>query len=109
MHWQCSSLKTPALKYLQFDRTNIAYKTSEDVAKLIYLGKKLKGQNCIHDENKRGLNSENACSHSIQNISSSSLINKKAQIRTHTPTSSPPVIFTTVKLGFPYQGEMRDW
>ena len=39
-----------------------------------YLGKTLTNQNSIHEETKSKFKSGNACSHSVQNLSSSSLL-----------------------------------
>jgi hypothetical protein len=52
----------------------IANESFENMATFKYLGMILTNQNDIHDEIKSGLNSGNACCHSIQNILSSRLI-----------------------------------
>ena len=48
-----------------------------------YLGTTLTNQNSIQEEIKSGLNSGNACSHSVQNLLSSSLLSKNLKIKIH--------------------------
>jgi len=46
-----------------------------------YLGTTPTNKNCIHEEIKSRLKSENACYHSLQNILSSSSLSKDAEIK----------------------------
>jgi hypothetical protein len=47
---------------------NTDNRCSENVARFRFLGTTIMYQNLIHEEIKRGLNSGNACYHSVQNI-----------------------------------------
>jgi len=59
----------------------IANSTFERVEEFKYLGTTLTNQNSIAEEIKSGLNSGNACYHSLQNILSSRLLSKNLKIK----------------------------
>jgi hypothetical protein len=51
-----------------------ANKSFENMAQFIYLGMTITTQNLIQEEIKRGLYSDNACTHSVQKLLSSHLL-----------------------------------
>ena len=57
-----------------------------------YLGTTLKNQNSIHEEIKSRLKSGNVCSHSVQNLLSSSLLSKNLKIKIYR-TIMLPVLY----------------
>jgi hypothetical protein len=59
----------------------IANRLFENVSQFIYLEKTVINQNLIQEEMKRRLNSDNACSHLVQNLLSSHLLTKNVKIR----------------------------
>jgi hypothetical protein len=61
----------------QNHKTQIAYRSFENVAQLKYLGMTVRKLNLFHEEIKSRLNSSNACYHSVQNLSSSHLSKNK--------------------------------
>jgi hypothetical protein len=70
----------------------------ENVAQFKYLGMTVTNQNFIQEEIKRGLNSGNACCHSIQNLLSSHL-SKNVKIEIYKTIILPVYFCMGVKLG----------
>jgi hypothetical protein len=64
----------------------------ENVANFIYLGMTLTNQNDIHNEIRSRLNSENTCSHSVQDLLSSHLISKNLKIKIYKTVILPAVL-----------------
>jgi hypothetical protein len=69
-------------------------KSSENVAKFIYLGTTLTNQNFTHEKTNSRLNSANACYHSVHNLLSSSLLSKNMKIKIYTTINLPVVLHT---------------
>jgi hypothetical protein len=65
----------------------------ENVAQFKYLGMTVTNQNLIQEEIKTRLNSDNACYHSIQNLSSSHLLSKNLKIRIYKSIIFPAVLY----------------
>jgi hypothetical protein len=71
----------------------IANTMSEHVSQFIYLGMTKTSQNWIQEENKRRLNSNNACYHSVQNLLSYCLLSKTLKIRICRTIILPVVLY----------------
>jgi sorting nexin-29 len=71
----------------------IANRSSEDVAKFIYLGTILTEQNWKQKEIKSRLNSGNACYHTVKSLLSSHMLSRNVKVKIH------KTIILGVKLG----------
>jgi hypothetical protein len=65
----------------QSNYIRVANKSFENVAKFKYFGATLTDQNCIHEEIRSRLNSENACYHAVQNLLSSRMLSRNVKIK----------------------------
>jgi ribosomal protein S2 len=74
-------LKTRYQKAGQHHSMRVANRSFEDVAKFRYLGTTLTNINCMQEEIKSRLNSENACYHSVQILLSSRLLSRKVNVK----------------------------
>jgi hypothetical protein len=77
----------------------IANRSFINAAQFIYLGTTVSNPNLIQEEIERGLNSGNACYHSVQNILSFCLLNKNVKIRIY-KTIIFPVVLTGCETWF---------
>ena len=70
--------------------SNISFEWVEDFR---YLGTNLTHQNSIQEEIRNRLKSGNACYHSVQNLSSSSLLSKNLKVKIHRTIILPLVLY----------------
>jgi hypothetical protein len=87
--------------------TEIANRSFENVSQFKYLGMTATNQNSIQEEIKRGLNSGNACYHSVQNLLSSRLLSKNLKIRIHKTVILPVVLCGCQTLSLTLREEHR--
>jgi hypothetical protein len=71
---------------------NIANKSFERVSKFKYLGTTLTDKSSMHEEIKRGLNSGNACYHSVQSLSSR-LLSRNIKVKIYKTIILPVVLY----------------
>jgi hypothetical protein len=74
-------LMSRSQKIAQKHSIKIANRSFEDVAKFKYPGTTLTDQNCMYEEINSGLNSGNACYHSVQSLLPSRLLFRNLKIK----------------------------
>jgi hypothetical protein len=87
------------------DYIKIANRSFENVAHFKYLGATVTNQSLIQEENKRRLNSGNACYHSVHKILSSSLLPKNMKIRIHKTIILPVALYGCETWSLTLKGE----
>jgi hypothetical protein len=71
----------------------LAVRSFQNMSQFKYLGTTVTNKNLIQEENKRRLNSGNACYHSVQNLLSSRLLSKNVKIRIYKTIILPVVLY----------------
>jgi hypothetical protein len=66
------------------------------LTKFRFLGITVTNWNCIHEEIKSKLNSENSCYHSVQSLLSSCLLSKNLEIEIYITMTLPVVLYGCV-------------
>jgi hypothetical protein len=77
------------------------------VKQFIYLGTTLKNQNSVQEGIKSRLKSRNACYHSVQNLSSSSVLSKNLKIKVQRNAILPVVLYVYETWSLTWREERR--
>jgi hypothetical protein len=86
-------LKSRTQKIEQKHSKKIANRSFEVVAKFRYHERTLTDENFMHEEIKSGLNSGNACYHSVQSLLSSSLLSGNVKVKIYKTIILPVVLY----------------